>query len=189
MPRPPRTALFDFDGTLVDSDAALLAPFVALGVAEEDRPPLGLPLGAACEQAGITVEDYLDHYDLTAAQPFPGVEALLGRLERWALCSNKSRASGMAELDRLGWTPAVALFSDDFGGRPKALEPVLAALEITPEDALFVGDTGHDRTCAQQAGVDFVLAGWNGRALAEPGDVVVSDPLDLLTLIEHRATR
>ena len=67
-------------------------------------------------------------YDLSAATPFPGVDALLGQLDRWALCSNKSRASGMAELERLGWNPAVALFSDDFGGRPKVLGPVLAAL-------------------------------------------------------------
>ena len=189
MPQSPRTAVFDFDGTLVDSDAVLLAPFVELGVAEADRPPLGLPLGAACEHAGITVEAYLAHYDPTAAQPFPGVDALLGQLDGWALCSNKSRASGVVELERLGWTPTIALFSDDFGGLPKVLDPVLAGLDLAPEHALYVGDTGHDRACAHRAGVDFVLAGWNRRALAEPGDVVAADPLDLVTLISRAPTR
>ena len=41
-----RVAVFDFDGTLVDSDAALIAPFEALGV---PSPPLGLPLVEVAE--------------------------------------------------------------------------------------------------------------------------------------------
>jgi HAD superfamily hydrolase (TIGR01549 family) len=175
-----RTAVFDFDGTLVDSDAALMAPFAALAVPRERIPPLGLPLVAACEHAGITAEDYLAHYDPGAALPFPGVEELLGQLDRWGLCSNKQRGSGEAELARLGWRPAVALFTDDFGGRPKQLGPVLAALGLAAEDALFVGDTAHDRACAREAGVAFALAGWNARAEPEPGDLVLVAPGDVL---------
>jgi phosphoglycolate phosphatase-like HAD superfamily hydrolase len=180
---PPRTVVFDFDGTLVDSDAALLAPFAALGVPEDRRPGLGLPLGAACEVAGITVADYLEHYDPTAAQPFPGVGDVLRRLPRWGLCSNKDRTSGVRELERLGWTPSFAMFSDDFDGRPKQLDPLLVALELAPADALFVGDTEHDRRCAAVAGVDFVLAGWNQRATAGPGDTVLAHPSELLDLL------
>ena len=33
---PDLLPIFDFDGTLLDSDAALVAPFVALGVRAED---------------------------------------------------------------------------------------------------------------------------------------------------------
>ena len=88
-----RTVLFDFDGTLVDSDAALMAPFAALAVPRERIPPLGLPLVAACEHAGIAPEDYLAHYDAGASLPFPGVEDLLGVLGRWGLCSNKERTA------------------------------------------------------------------------------------------------
>jgi HAD superfamily hydrolase (TIGR01549 family) len=178
-----RTPLFDFDGTLVDSDAALLAPFAALAVPRERIPPLGLPLVAACEHAGVTAEDYLAHYDVGAARPFPGVERLLGQLGRWGLCSNKQRRSGEAELARLGWQPTVALFTDDFGGGPKALAPALAALDLSPEDALFVGDTAHDRACAREAGVRFALAGWNGRAVAEPGDLVLATPADVVAAL------
>src|SRR5690606_42164256 len=54
-----RVALFDFDGTLVDSDQALAAPFRALGIPDEAQPPLGLPLVEACERAGVTIEAYL----------------------------------------------------------------------------------------------------------------------------------
>jgi phosphoglycolate phosphatase-like HAD superfamily hydrolase len=178
-----RTVLFDLDGTLIDSDAALLAPFDALGVPVDRRPPLGLPLGEACDLAGITVERYLAEYDPMASHPFPGVDAMLGRLERWGVCSNKERRSGQRELARLGWRPDVALFSDDFGGRQKQLDPVLLVLELAPDDAVFIGDTAHDRTCAHVAGVAFALAGWNPRAVPEPGDHVLGDPAEVLDLV------
>jgi phosphoglycolate phosphatase-like HAD superfamily hydrolase len=175
--------VFYIEGTLLDSDPARVAPVAALGVAEADVPPLGLPLGIACARAGVTVDAYLAHYDPTAAQPFPGVDDMLRRLDRWGLCSNKDRASGQRELARLGWSPAVALWSDAFGGRPKRLGPVLAALELAPGAAVFVGDTDHDRACAREAGVPFALAGWNPRARPEPGDRVVATPADVLDLV------
>lgn len=176
-------ALFDLDGTLVDSDAALLAPFTALSVPPERVPPLGLPLGEACVHAGITVGDYLERYDGTAVEPFPGVEELLAQLPRWAVCSNKARTSGREELVRLGWRPELALFSEDFGGRPKTLHPVLEALGLAATEVLFVGDTAHDRSCSADAGVAFALAGWNPRVEPEPGDVVLRHPSEVLDLL------
>ena len=177
------TALFDLDGTLVDSDAALMAPFAALGVPRERLPALGLPLGEACSHAGVSVEDYLERYDDRLVVPFAGVPDMLAALDRWAVCSNKAQVSGRAELSRLGWQPALALFSEDFDGRPKTLEPALTALELAPEQVVFVGDTAHDRTCAADARVRFALAGWNPRASAEPGDIVLARPADVLDLI------
>ena len=97
-----RLAIFDLDGTLVDSDLALQAPFAALGV-DPATIPLGLPLVEACDLAGITVDAYVAEYDLTAVAPFPGVTEMLAELDRWAVCSNKLRASG---LERAGmFTP------------------------------------------------------------------------------------
>jgi HAD superfamily hydrolase (TIGR01549 family) len=176
--------LFDFDGTLVDSDVALTAPWLALGV-DPSVVPLGLPLIEACERAGVAVEAYLSHYDPSEALPFPGVEELLVELDRWGLASNKERTTGLHELERLGWTPDAAFFSDDFGGKDKELPPLLRALRLTPEQALFVGDTRHDRHCAAAVGARFALAGWNprARAAAEPDDVVLDHPEDVLDLL------
>jgi phosphoglycolate phosphatase-like HAD superfamily hydrolase len=179
-----RLAIFDLDGTLVDSDAALQAPFTALGV-DPATVPLGLPLGEACDLAGVAVADYLAAYDHTIVQPFPGVDAMLSTLDRWAVCSNKVRASGRAEMARLGWAPEVALFSDDFEGRPKELAPVLAALAVEAAEVVFVGDTAHDRASADAAGVRFALAGWNRRVTPEPGDLVLHDPAEVLELLSH----
>lgn len=44
--------------------------------------------------------------------------------------------------------------------------PLLRLMErqgLKAEEILFVGDTIHDSRCAQNAGVDFVLAGWGAR--------------------------
>lgn len=179
-----RLAIFDLDGTLVDSDRALQAPFAALGV-DPASVPLGLPLVAACDLAGITVEAYLAEYDPTGVAAFPGVAEMLAELDRWAVCSNKHRGSGVAELARLGWSPKLALFSDDFGGQPKRLGPALDALAVTADQVVFVGDTDHDRSTARAAGVQFALAGWNPRATPEPGDVVLAEPGEVLALLSH----
>ena len=183
MGTPAKIPLFDLDGTLVDSDAALLEPFTALGVAAERVPPLGLPLVEACALAGVQVADYLERYDVTAVTAFPGVEDLLAALPRWAVCSNKERSSGHRELARLGWVPELALFSDDFGGRPKSLQPALDALGLEPGAVVFIGDTAHDRTCAAEAGVSFALAGWNPRVVSEPDDLVLHRPAEVLDLL------
>ena len=179
-----RLAVFDLDGTLLDSDAALLAPFAALGV-DPSTVPLGLPAAEACALAGITLEGYVAHYDTTAVAPLPGVDELLARLDRWGVASNKTRSSGQAELDRLGWAPEIARFSEDFDGAGKSLEPVLAVLGVAPAHVVYVGDTDHDRACAARAGTHFALAGWNPRARlgALAGDLVLDHPLEVLDLL------
>jgi len=173
--------VFDLDGTLLDSDRALVATFVALGV-DRSAITFGHLLEDECARHGISVTDYLDAYDDQAAEPFEGVAELVAALDRWAICSNKHPRGGRPELARLGWQPEVALFSDAFDG-PKQLPPVLEVLGLRPDEVVFVGDTAHDRQCARVAGVRFALAGWNPRAQPEPGDVVLGQPLEVVALL------
>lgn len=180
----PALPIFDLDGTLLDSDAALMRAFVALGVPEA-QVSFGHVIGEECQRLGISLQAYLDRYDTAAAAPFPGVSALLGALGRWAVCSNKASVSARAELDRLGWLPEAAAFSEDFGG-PKRLDPILGMLGVTAAEAVYVGDTDHDRVCAEAAGVRFVWAGWNPRtaaALQPRGAEVARHPLDVLAYL------
>ena len=172
-----RYPIFDLDGTLVDSDAALVAAFVALGV-DPDDISFGHVLGVECARLGIDVDAYLEAYDVDAAHPFPGVTEMLAELDAWSVCSNKHPSGGRAELARLGWAPQIALFSDAFAG-PKELGPVLDHLGLTGAQIVFVGDTDHDRACAEAVGAPFLLAGWNPRAQARRGDVVLDDPAEV----------
>jgi phosphoglycolate phosphatase-like HAD superfamily hydrolase len=174
----PVIPVFDLDGTLLDSDAALVAPFVALGVPAE-QITFGHTLAVECERLGLDVDDYLAQYDDELALPFAGVDELVAQLDQWALCSNKHQLAGKAEIARLGWQPDVAMFADSFDG-PKQLGPVLDAMGARPDEVIFVGDTDHDRRCARDVGCEFALAGWNPRASAVVGDLVLGGPLDLL---------
>ena len=181
MRRPP-VPVFDLDGTLLDSDHALAAPFVALGIPPE-RVSFGLRLDEACAREGITVEDYLGAVDpAVVAEPFAGVPEMLGALPRWAVCSNKLGDYARQDLDRWGWEPEVALFAEELGG-PKRLGPVLDVLELEAREVLFVGDSEHDRECAREAEARFVLAGWNPRVTPEDGDIVLAEPAELLELV------
>lgn len=178
----PLVAVFDLDGTLLDSDEALIAPFVALGVPRESIT-FGHTLADECARLGLSVDAYLDTYDVDAAQPFAGAQELVDALDRWAVCSNKHPRGGVPELARLGWAPDVALFADAFDYSGKSLPPVLDALGLGAEEILFVGDTEHDRRCAVDVGCAFAWAGWNARAEPTPGDDVLAHPLDVLGLL------
>lgn len=181
MPEPTdvcAAVIFDLDGTLVDSDAALDAAWVACGVAPADITH-GHVLADECARLGVALEDYMAAYDPTAVVAFPGVPEMLAGVGRWAVCSNKRAEVGPLELAALGWEPEVALFADAFPGS-KELGPVLAALGLGPTEVLFVGDTLHDRRAAAEVGCRFVWAGWNPRVTPGPGDEVASEPAAVL---------
>jgi HAD superfamily hydrolase (TIGR01549 family) len=178
-----RIAVFDLDGTLIDSDEALAAPFVTHGVPRSEVT-FGHVLADECARLGMTVEDYLANYDSRLVRPFAGVVEMLARLDRWAVCSNKHTEAGRAELELMGWAPELALFSEEFDG-PKQLTPVLDRLGVGADEVVFVGDTAHDRRVATEVGATFALAGWNPRAEAAPGDHVLVTPADVLALLDR----
>ena len=76
--------IFDFDGTLVDSDEALVLPLVALGARREDIV-FGLPVSQGCDDLGVSMDDYVELYDTDAVHPYDGVADVVPRLGRWAL--------------------------------------------------------------------------------------------------------
>jgi HAD superfamily hydrolase (TIGR01509 family) len=174
--------VFDFDGTLVDSDRALVVPFLELGVPEEEID-FGHPIAEACVHFGVPLERYVELYDEAIVQPFPGVAEVVPRLGRWALCSNKHPTSGRAELERLGWRPEATFFSKDFDWAHKSIVPVLERLGLRAAAVVMVGDSPGDVRCAAEVGCRYAWAGWNRRVrAAAPDGVVLERPEQLLDL-------
>lgn len=179
----PELVVFDFDGTLVDSDEALLVPFDDLGVPREEVI-MGSAVAEECDRLGVSMEDYVSAYDTEVVHPFAGVAAMLSALPRWAIVSNKHPVSARAELRRLGWAPEIVLCADHFAWQHKSLRPILETTGLGPGEIVLVGDSAGDVRCAEEVGCRFVWAGWNPRVVAAaPKGETAATPRDLLALL------
>lgn len=166
-----RAALFDFDGTLADSFAAITAStnhvrwrFGLPSLAEaEVRSHVGHGLSHLMSvlAPGVPVEEavslYRAHhetvmYDLT--RPMPGVErtipALAERGYRLGVCSNKRVEFTRRLVEAMGFGPHLGcvLGPEDVGGRPKPDPAMLLEgvrrLGVSPIDAVYIGDMDVD---------------------------------------------
>jgi pyrophosphatase PpaX len=202
---PYRCALFDIDGTLVDTVELIVRALdhtfrKHLGVQisrDELRRTIGLPLHRQVRLFDHLVDFVPDHRAMEAdeiayyeshrhlEQVIPeAVEALKEAKRagmRVALVTSKNRLELETFLPRLnvnGWIDAVVSSSDV--ARPKpAPDPVQVALkrlQASPSEAIFVGDTIYDIQCAREAGVRVIGVGWG----AHPVEVLRAERPDWL---------
>ncbi len=157
VPLPARAALFDLDGTLLDTAPDLAAALNVL-LAEERRAALGLAIirphvstgalavvrtgfpeldvnGAAFEQLRLR---FLDHYRAAVAvhtRLFPGFEAVLATLEAhalpWGIITNKAAWLTEPLLEELGLLARAAcvVSGDTLPVRKPHPQPLLLAAE------------------------------------------------------------
>jgi len=174
-------AVFDLDGTLVDSKLDL-ALAVNATRADAQLPPLphetvfsfvgnGAPAlirrtlgdGAAEEQIERSLEFFLAYYRrhmLDNTRPYPGAREALNRMRqaglKLAVLTNKPVRFSRDLIRGLG----LDQFSCVYGGNsfeskkpdPEGLRAVLSELEAQPEATLVVGDSGVDVQTARNAG-------------------------------------
>ena len=206
-------AVFDLDGTLVDSapdiQASLNRLMAAMGLPAFTRPEVVAMIGDGV-RALITkaltarnrafedtaLDSFMADYEANAAaetRPFEGIPAALDALAgagwRLAVCTNKPEAAARSLLADLGLASRFAALGggDSFPVRkpdPAHLLATLSAMGAGPEAAVMIGDHRNDVMAAAGAGVPCIFAGWGyGPAEMAAGNPVAAHPLDLPGLL------
>lgn len=180
--------VFDWDGTLMDSEARIVACVQAaaadLGIPVPDaraaREIIGLGLQQAvarlfAEESPATHERiatrYREHFlvlNRTRSRLFPGVEETLAALRDaghlMAVATGKSRRGLERELDETGLRPlfhASRCADETFSKpHPRMLEEVMLELGAAAEDTLVIGDTEYDMQMAANAGAAALGVGY-----------------------------
>ena len=166
--------VYDLDGTLVRLvvDWARVERELEDRVADAGVDPDGYSAWELLDEAeaagiGEAVERLIADHEIEGArrsERLPTADELVALDVPAAVCSlNCERACEIAleRHDLLDHVEAV-VGRDSVDGRKPAPGPLLAALEpldVPPERALFVGDSGTDERAAERAGLDFRYVG------------------------------
>lgn len=119
---------------------------------------------------------YYDEHNADLSRPYPGVPELLEELQQKgiliAVASNKYQAAteklvkhyfpAIRFVEVLGQREGIAVKPD-----PSIVFDILKKAGVTPEETLYVGDSGVDMQTAIHAGVDAIGVAWGFRPRAE----------------------
>lgn len=188
----PAGALFDLDGTLLDSAPDMLAtvnrmletrgrapvaldvvrPVVSRGaraMASVAFPELDIDgIQALVPEFLAVYEDVLGRHSVL----FDGVAPMLAALDaagtRWGIVTNKPEYLAARILPQLGWQDrcAVLVGGDTLAERKPHPLPLLHAADVLglpADDCVYVGDDARDIVAARAAGMRSVVALWGYR--------------------------
>jgi len=207
-------AIFDLDGTLVDSApdlrAALNRLMLAEGLAPFPLPEVAAMIGdgaralltkaftaRAADFNEALLPGFLTDLEANSAvltRPYPGMvralEALSAQGWQLAVCTNKPIAATTALLEELD---LARHFARVLGGdslpvkkpNPAHVAGVLERLGVPPGDAVMIGDHQNDIRAASGAGVRSVFAAW-GYGDGSGADLSATHPADLPALLGPR---
>ena len=178
--------IFDWDGTLINSESSIVTCMklamrdVGLPILSSDeiKNIIGLGLYEALvklfpsannDQYQHLIERYRVHFlAMEQAIPFEGVKETLAHLyERGyllAVATGKGRAGLNKALKHVQFQQFfhATRCADETRSKPhpQMVNELLEELEVTPDNALMVGDTEYDLEMAQNAGVDGVAVSY-----------------------------
>lgn len=185
-------AIFDLDGTLVDSAPSILL-CLAEALASQGFAPMvplsplviGPPLNETLRNISGCADDktiaamaatFVEHYDVSGyrqTQVFAGVEAMLHDLKaaglRLHIATNKRLRPTQLILSHLGWNElfcavyALDLRNPSFTSKGETLDALLQAEEIDKTEAIYIGDRVDDWNAARANALPFIAAVWGYR--------------------------
>jgi phosphoglycolate phosphatase len=202
MSLSPKLLIFDWDGTLMDSEARIVACMqaaaadlnLAIPSLESTRNIIGLGL----KEAVMTLFPWLDetrlvkmaqHYrhhflrgNETPSTLFPGVDETIRKLANrgylLAVATGKGRHGLDLALESTGlmdYFHATRCADETFSKpHPEMLLQILDQLAVSPQNALMIGDTEYDLQMANNAGVKGVAVSYGVHPLEK---LLVHDPL------------
>jgi phosphoglycolate phosphatase len=209
---PPRSILFDFDGTLIDSAPGILASFEAALrqtgitpavplVASLIGPPLHVTAAALVgrdDKVAITAltaafrADY-DAAGYRATAVYEGIPQLLDGLAAAGIAlrivTNKRIAPTRRILEHLGWNRfftevhALDATQPPAPHKPAMVAAVLRGAALQPNDTWMVGDSAEDRRSAELNGLRFFAAAW-GYGTWAPASDTLARPRALLDAVD-----
>jgi phosphoglycolate phosphatase len=205
-----RAVLFDFDGTLADTAADLVAALNRLRTVRgmPEIPLEKLRQYASAGARGLIVagfgiltehpefkgmrEEFLRYYAeaiCVETKLFPGMEALLGEIEarglRWGIVTNKSTSLTRQIVAAMALKPACVVCGDTtphLKPHPASLLHAANELKLDPKHCLYVGDDLRDILAAHAAGMTSVAVEWGygDDWNAWNADTIIRRPMDLV---------
>jgi pyrophosphatase PpaX len=182
-----KAVLFDFDGTIMDTNDIIIKSWqhTFLAIEGKERPldaitsSFGEPLSITMkslfpdkdtEEMVNTYRNYQRHIYTDKINMFPGITELISELKlrsyQLGIVTSRlweSTRQGLYKFDIAHMFDAVVSAEDTTVHKPDPA-PCLICLDklgIRPEEAIFVGDSKFDVLCARNAGVQSVLVGWS----------------------------
>lgn len=193
MNRNIELIIFDWDGTLMDSEARIVACMQAaavdlgLSVPDNDntRNIIGLGLKEAVsmlfpeleQQAVLQVSERYRHHFLdenrTPSTLFPGADETIRELAERGYLLAVATGKGRHGLDRALWSSGLAgcfhatrCADESFSKpHPQMLFQILDELGVSPRNALMIGDTEYDLQMSNNAGIKAVAVSYGVHSL------------------------
>jgi pyrophosphatase PpaX len=207
------TVIFDFDGTLADTNQLIINSFKHIyckfhdGKCDEDYilSTFGEPLELTLRRdfGAYSFEDVIASYRDYQVERFENDVKLYETVEetvkyfvqnniKIGIATSRLRGSTLSALKKFDMDKyfQVVISADDVTKHKPDKEPLIKAiseLNSIPENTLYVGDSKFDMECAINAGVTPVLVGWqkNSEELAAKYNVkhVIDKMWDLTKII------
>lgn len=199
--------VFDVDGTLVDTEYAVLHSLqdtlrilsgkeipcaeleFALGITGIDALKI-LEIPNISHAIGLW-EKILRNY-IDANKIFEGIAELLENLRKldykMGIVTSRTREEFTHEFCRLGisqYFTTIVCADDTQEHKPNAA-PLLKYVQLSEIDygeVLYIGDSEYDSKCAENAGIDFALAVWGSHGRRIKADYFLERPADLLSVM------